>query len=48
MEEADNAKVTRHLNRANVVKLDGSGVSKTAQFLLTTNNWDNPFWHPEK
>lgn len=48
MEEADDAKVARHLNRANVVRLDGSGVSKTAQFLLTTNNWDNPFWHPEK
>ena len=48
LEEASDARVARHLERANVIRLDGSGVSKTAQFLLTTNNWDNPFWHPEK
>ena len=48
MEESDQAKVARHLNKANVIRLDGSGVSKSALFLLSTNNWDNPFWHPEK
>lgn len=48
VEEAQDARIARHLNRANVIRLDGSGISKTAQFLLTTNQWDNPFWHPEK
>lgn len=48
MEESNDARIARHLDRANVIRLDGSGVSKSAQFLLTTNNWDNPFWHPEK
>ena len=48
IDEAADARIARHLDRANVVRLDGSGVSKTAQFLLTTNYWNSPFWHPEK
>ena len=48
IEEAPDARVARHLDRANVIRLDGSGVSKSSSFLLTTNSWDNPFWHPEK
>jgi len=48
LEETQESRVARHLDKANVIRLDGSGVSKSAQFLLTTNNWNNPFWHPEK
>ena len=48
MEEAGGGKIARHSKRANTIHFDGSGLARSASFLITTSNWDNPFWHPEK
>jgi prepilin-type N-terminal cleavage/methylation domain-containing protein/prepilin-type processing-associated H-X9-DG protein len=48
LEEPFGGKIARHLKTANVVYLDGSATPKSVSFLLSTGQWDNPFWHPEK
>jgi prepilin-type N-terminal cleavage/methylation domain-containing protein len=48
LEEEKGGKIARHLKSANVIYLDGSGRARSAAYLLSTAQWDNPFWHPEK
>ena len=48
IEEPNGGSIARHLKTANVVMLDGSAGPRSVSFLLSTGQWDNPFWHPEK
>jgi type II secretory pathway pseudopilin PulG len=48
IEDGETKKIARHLEKANVTHLDGSGIARSYNFLLTKNNSDDTFWDPEK
>ncbi|MCM8535605.1 MAG: hypothetical protein NE334_06685 [Lentisphaeraceae bacterium] len=46
--DGDKVIVARHLGKANVTMFDGSGRSRSAKFLMSTNDFTNTFWDPEQ
>jgi len=48
LEEDGGGKVARHANSANTTHFDGSTIARSANFLLSKNRWDDPYFHPDK
>ena len=48
LEESGGGKIARHSNKANAIHFDGSGIARSASFLISKNRWDDPYFHPAK
>ncbi|MCH2205255.1 MAG: hypothetical protein MK132_05215 [Lentisphaerales bacterium] len=46
--EGESGIIARHLGKANVTYLDGSGKAHSSAYLMSKSSGDNTFWHIEK